>query len=158
PTGQVFHSYRGDLTAHRSFRGIGPTLSWEASAPLSESEDTSLTFDWSLSGAVLFGRQKVKVRHQSSVFYHPASQAGLGKMAPNFVTAYPGHRTKTHSVTIPNVGGSVGLSFHYPNAKLSLGYRADMFFGAMDGGIDSRKSYDRAFYGPFAAISIGLGD
>jgi len=157
PTGQVFHSYRGDLTAHRSFRGVGPTLSWEASAPLSESEDASLTFDWSLNGALLFGRQKVKVQHQSSIFYHPASQAGLGKMAPNFVTAYPGHRTKTRSVTVPNLGGSLGLSVRYPNAKLSFGYRADMFFGAMDGGLDSRKTYDRAFFGPYASVSIGLG-
>lgn len=124
---------------------------------MSRSEDTSVTFDWSLSGAVLFGRQKVKVQHQSSIFYHPASQAGIGKMAPNFITAYPGHRTKARTVTIPNVGGSFALSFHYPDIKMSVGYRADIFFGAMDGGIDARKTYDRAFYGPFASISIGLG-
>jgi len=156
-SGQVFHSYRADLTAHRSFRGVGPSLSWEASAPLSESENASLTFDWSLNGALLFGRQKVEAQHQSSIFYHPASQAGLGKMAVNFVTAYPGHRTETRGVTIPNLGGSVGLSFSYPNAKLSFGYRADMFFGAMDGGLDARKTYDRAFFGPYASVSIGLG-
>jgi hypothetical protein len=123
---------------------------------LAEGDDTSLTFDWSLNGAVLFGRQKVKVRHQSSIFYHPPSQAGLGKMAPNFVTAYPGHRTKTRSVVVPNIGGSAGLSFRYPNARLSFGYRADMFFGAMDGGIDARQTYDRAFFGPYASVSIGL--
>ncbi|HVP85004.1 MAG TPA: hypothetical protein VMS78_09800 [Rhizomicrobium sp.] len=42
-------------------------------------------------------------------------------------------------------------------AKVSLGYRADFFFGAMDGGIDTRESYNRNFYGPYASISIGLG-
>jgi hypothetical protein len=55
------------------------------------------------------------------------------------------------------VGGFAGVSFRYSRAKLSLGYRADFFFGAMDGGIDTRATYDRNFYGPFATISIGLG-
>jgi hypothetical protein len=32
----------------------------------------------------------------------------------------------------------------------------DEFFGAMDGGLDTRKSYNQEFYGPFATISIGL--
>jgi len=58
---------------------------------------------------------------------------------------------------VPNLGGFAGLSFKYPNAKVSVGYRADFFFGAMDGGIDAHKSYDRDFYGPFATVSIGLG-
>jgi hypothetical protein len=45
----------------------------------------------------------------------------------------------------------------YPNAKVSFGYRADVFFGAVDGGGDMRKTFDRSFHGPFATISIGLG-
>ena len=49
-----------------------------------------------------------------------------------------------------------GLSFRYANAKM-MGYRADFFFGAMDGGIDTGKSGNIGFYGPFAAISVGLG-
>jgi hypothetical protein len=64
---------------------------------------------------------------------------------------------RSRSVIVPNVGGFAGLSYRYSNAKLSLGYRADFFFGAMDGGIDTRKTYDRNFYGPFATISVGLG-
>jgi hypothetical protein len=58
---------------------------------------------------------------------------------------------------VPNIGGFAGFSLKFPNARVSLGYRADFFFGAMDGGIDTRKTYDRNFYGPFAKISIGLG-
>jgi hypothetical protein len=34
---------------------------------------------------------------------------------------------------VPNIDGFVGLSFHNANAKVSFGYRADFFFGAMDG-------------------------
>jgi hypothetical protein len=75
------------------------------------------------------------------------------------VTNYspPHHHTRSRAVTIPNVGGFAGFSVKFPNAKVSLGYRADLFFGAIDGGIDARKTYDRAFYGPFASFSVGLG-
>ncbi len=66
-------------------------------------------------------------------------------------------RERSRSVTVPNIGAFAGFSVKYPNAKLSFGYRADFFFGAMDGGIDARKTYDRSFYGPYASISIGLG-
>jgi hypothetical protein len=58
---------------------------------------------------------------------------------------------------VPNIGGMAGLSLKFPNAKVSLGYRADFFFGAMDGGIDIAHKENVGFYGPFAAISIGLG-
>jgi iron complex outermembrane receptor protein len=73
------------------------------------------------------------------------------------------HQTKAAShnrsrlVAVPNVGGFAGISFKYQNAKVSFGYRADEFFGAMDGGIDAHKSENRGFFGPYANISIGLG-
>jgi len=40
---------------------------------------------------------------------------------------------------------------------VSFGYRADFFLGAMDGGIDTRRSGDVDFWGPFATVSVGLG-
>jgi hypothetical protein len=55
------------------------------------------------------------------------------------------------------LGGFAGISYIFPNARLNLGYRADFFFGAMDGGIDTRITETRGFFGPYAAISIGLG-
>ena len=64
---------------------------------------------------------------------------------------------RSRFVTVPNLGGFAGASFRFSGAKVSLGYRADFFFGAMDGGIDTRKSEDIGFYGPFATISVGLG-
>ena len=60
-------------------------------------------------------------------------------------------------VAVPNVGALFGISYKYQNAKISFGYRADEFFGAMDGGIDTHKSENRGFNGPYATISIGLG-
>jgi hypothetical protein len=57
---------------------------------------------------------------------------------------------------VPNVGGFAGLSARYSNAKLSFGYRADFFFGAMDGGLDARDAGNRSFHGPFATVGIGF--
>jgi hypothetical protein len=44
-----------------------------------------------------------------------------------------------------------------PNSEISLGYRADFFFGAVDGGLSTPEKETRGFYGPFAKISVGLG-
>ena len=52
----------------------------------------------------------------------------------------------------------MGLSFRYANAKISFGYRADFFFGAMDGGIDTARKENRGFYGPFAQSALASGD
>ncbi len=60
-------------------------------------------------------------------------------------------------VAVPNLGGFAGISIKYHNAKFSFGYRADEFFGAMDGGIDTAKSENRGFFGPYASFSVGLG-
>jgi hypothetical protein len=58
---------------------------------------------------------------------------------------------------VPNLGGYIGASARYNNAKISFGYRADTFFGAMDGGQAAAKDYNRGFYGPYMNVSIGLG-
>ena len=63
------------------------------------------------------------------------------------------HRAKT--VIVPNIGGFAGASWRIQNFKVSAGYRADLFFGAMDGGIDAAKKENVGFYGPFASVSIG---
>ena len=46
----------------------------------------------------------------------------------------------------------------YPNFKFSIGYRYDTFLNAMDTGIDVAKKSNLTFQGPYASISIGLGD
>jgi iron complex outermembrane receptor protein len=138
----------------RSFGGLGPSLTWNASAPfVGNEEDGEVTIDWGVNAAILFGKQKSATKHQTSGYY----------VRPKYghsVIAYPpmATRTRSRNVMVPNVGGFAGLSFRYSDAKLSLGYRGDFFFGAIDAGIDTRREATRAFYGPFASISVGLGD
>jgi hypothetical protein len=161
PGGQPFHSYAGNFDSARSFTGLGPSLSWKNAAPVVSGDDRSVTFDWGVNAALLFGRQKARTHHQTTALYHDGHGNPVISNPASYTTAYvhpntPDH-TRNKSVVVPNVGGFAGLSFRYDVAKVSLGYRADFFFGAMDGGIDARKTYDRNFYGPFATISIGLG-
>ena len=65
---------------------------------------------------------------------------------------------RSQTVSVPNVGGFAGITFRYVDAKVSFGYRADLFFNAIDGGIDTRKSENRSFFGPFASLNVGIGD
>ncbi len=158
--GQDFHSNLARMTAENSFHGMGPSISWKASAPLAGDQNESIAIDWGLNAAVLFGRQKARTHHQTTARYFSKYGPLLTQpVVPHTISPFPvAHdHTRFRSVTVPNIGGFAGLSFNYSNAKLSFGYRADFFFGAMDGGIDARKTYDRSFYGPFATVSIGLG-
>ena len=158
---QPYHSNSAQLTAERSFRGIGPQISWAASEPIAGHVGAAeLDFDWGINAAVLFGRQKARTQHHAIERYNSGGYgaffADYGELA-TIARSAPPPKTRSRSVVVPNVGGFAGLSFKYSSAKVSFGYRADFFFGAMDGGIDTRKTYDRNFYGPFANISIGLG-
>ncbi|HVP86123.1 MAG TPA: hypothetical protein VMS78_15490 [Rhizomicrobium sp.] len=152
-----YYIFHAGFDAKRDFNGIGPSLSWDASADLvGNHNDGSLTLDWGVNGALLFGRQKVKIHHHKT-----------GQYQEETAKYYPSLRTTTYhtsaspersqSVTVPNLGGYAALSLRYSRVKMSLGYRVDYFFNAIDGGIDAHKSYDRGFYGPFASFSIGLG-
>jgi hypothetical protein len=108
---------------------------------------------------VLFGKQKVRVQHQATGWYQTGGFFDFSNIPPRQIVYQPGlvSLARKKSVTVPNIGGFAGISFKYDAAKVSFGYKADFFFGAIDGGIDARKTYDRNFYGPYASISIGLG-
>ena len=156
-----FNTYHATGQASRSFRGVGPSLSWTGSAPFAgNAQDSELTFDWGVNAALLFGRQKARVQHHESANYY-GNLRGAENIQPIYVSVY-NHPTRGHvtdrAVTVPNVGGFAGLSFLYSDAKISFGYRADFFFGAMDTGIDARKSETVGFKGPYASISVGIGD
>jgi hypothetical protein len=112
-------------------------------------------FDFGLNGSILFGRQKAKVHYNVSDERPITPHGNIIYMTSVYHHNYD--RIRSRSLVVPNIGAFAGLSFDYANAAISLGYRADFFFGAMDGGIDSRRSYDRNFHGPFATVSIGLG-
>jgi hypothetical protein len=147
-------TYAAALHTDRNTHAVGPSLSWDASAVVAGSDNGAMVaLDWGLNAAILFGRQRVEAQHQTTGFHRTAL---LTHTASHFAYYGP-NRVRTKTGTIPNVGGFAGVSLKFPNAKMSLGYRADLFFGAMDNGIDTAKKTDVGFYGPFAAISIGLG-
>jgi len=151
----IWDALHASAQSARSFHGIGPSISWNASSPLMGSvPDGELALDWGVNGAILFGRQRAQVHHQTTARYHNdvTDQSNY-----TISSQHNADHSRTRTVIVPNVGGFAGWSFRYSNAKLSLGYRADFFFGAMDGGIDTARKENQGFYGPFATISVGLG-
>lgn len=156
-----FYNYTLFAEAARSFHGVGPSLSWNASATLLGSKDAGeLTVDWGINGALLFGRQKARVSHATQAYHMPITQAYGGIYDGYYYSRLynTSHQhIRSRAVTVPNLGGFGGVSVKYPNAKFSLGYRADFFFGAVDAGVDERRTKNLGFTGPFASISIGLG-
>jgi hypothetical protein len=105
---------------------------------------------WSVPSS--YPRQKANNTHNSTIRYFRGGGAGQTLYVQPPVT-----HSRSHMVTIPNIGGFAGLSYRFPNAKISAGYRADFFFGAKDSGLETRSTTDVGFHGPYATISIGLG-
>ena len=86
--------------------------------------------------------------------------AGFRRTPRQFVFRIAGNlliNRESRRVVVPNLGRFAALSYRFTNAKISAGYLADFFFGAMDGGLDTHRSVTTAFHGPFAKISVGLG-
>ena len=146
--------YQYVMTAHseRSFHGVGPLLSWSGSVALAGNLDSGeLALDLGADAAVLFGKQRAKTDHATKAYHF--SYYGYTKL---YDTAHASRRSR--SVTVPDAGGFIGLSWRSRTAKVSLGYRAEVLFGAMDTGIDARKTSNVTFNGPYASISIGFGN
>jgi hypothetical protein len=156
--GGTYHANAASFNAARSFRGVGPSISWKASEPIAgNSAGGEIVIDWSANAALLFGRQRTHVQHQTTGQYHKGKYNVYNFRTTTYHNAPP-DRLRSKSVTVPNVGGSIGLSWQLQDFKMSFGYKADFFFNAMDGGIDARKEENRGFFGPYASISVGLGD
>jgi hypothetical protein len=128
-------------------------------------DDAQITFDWGINAGVLFGEQKVVLHHTAQHCRHSGpgggpflaacDGAGIGGEDPQ--THEPDEDiTRSTSATVPNLGGYLGASVRYRNSKLSLGYRADTFFNAVDGGQQTRDTFNRGFYGPYLNVSLGL--
>ena len=126
----------GTARVARRFSGVGPMISWEASAPIS---DDGFALDWGAELAVLFGRQKVF----GSVTYND-----------NYTYTAGSHR----NVTVPEVGGFMGISYTCPDApaKLTFGYKVDALFNLYDGGLFVSRDTDRITHGPFLKVAIGV--
>jgi hypothetical protein len=145
--------------AERSFRGMGPSFQWEASAALlGDKWDGELSLDWGVQGALLFGRQRAKLDHKTQAYHQPYTYyiwyRGWG-YTKTYDNPHPANRSR--SVTVPKLGGFAGLSWRTTHAKVSFGYRYETFLNAMDAGIDARKTSNVTFSGPYASFSIGLG-
>jgi len=149
------HLYDDFTQEKRSFHGIGPEITWDADQQIWGNEhDGEVTIDWGMNAALLFGRQRAQIKQKLfGAEFHNLNSGTLINMYPT----NPPPVSRSRRVTVPNLGGYAGLSMRYTNAKISFGYRADEFFGAMDGGQDDAKKYNRAFYGPYLNVSLGLG-
>jgi hypothetical protein len=144
--------YDGATLEQRSFHGVGPEITWDASEPVWANEDQGqISVDWGVNAAVLFGRQRVNIQRSVS-----ENQCGVAFYGCVGVYSTPTDINRSRRVTVPNVGGYIGASAQYRNAKINFGYRADFFFNAMDGGQETAKSYGRGFYGPYLNVSLGL--
>jgi len=151
-----FHTFTQNVHDQRSFHGMGPSLSWSASTPFAGTQDDmEVAFDWGVNGAVLFGRQKTEVvqmtvandRFKDSSYSEAFHALLYNRTIPHI---------RSRSVTVPNVGAFAALSLKFPNATVSVGYRGDFFFNAMDGGLNESLSRDTSFHGPFASLAVGL--
>lgn len=140
----------------RDFAGLGPSIAWDASFPVDGNDtDGHLSVDWAVNAALLIGRQKVKQETAASYqgeYYNGSSHTYVAHRQ----TVHP-TRLRRANVTVPNLGGSIGISYRMNDAKLSLGYRADWYRHVLDGGIDTWHPTSRGFFGPYASISIGFG-
>jgi len=148
-----YNRFYGSFDGKRRFQGLGPSLSWDASAMIAGNpDDGGISLDWGVNGALLFGRQRMSEQHQTKKIHWLHGQ--------HFTTAYhfaPSPVSRSRNVTVPNLGGFAAVSWRYDDAKVSFGYRADYFFNVLDGGIGAAQKEDRAFYGPYLGISVGLG-
>jgi hypothetical protein len=162
PSLSYHNAYETRGEEDRWFHGMGPEVSWEASQPFWGTTDTGqFSIDWGVNGAILFGRQTVNAHHFSSYCHgnwtgYIVSCATAAHYAPGYHSQVKTTR-RTRRKVVPNLGGYIGASARYNNAKISFGYRADTFFGAIDGGQATAKDYNRGFYGPYLNVSIGLG-
>jgi iron complex outermembrane recepter protein len=159
PVNKYGDIYDGTTHERRSFRGMGPELTWDAHNPVWGNEaDGQVAIDWGVNASLLFGEQRVKIHRTGNERKCQGGDGFYGHCSYVYPSIPNPDVSRSRRVTVPNIGGYAGVSVNYRNAKISLGYRADEFFGAMDGGQDAAKKYDRGFYGPYASISIGLGD
>lgn len=155
---EVWHQFAGSARGSFEFIGAGPSVYWDASAPLFGDVERigQVSFDWGVNAALLFGKQKNRQNHQT---------VGTGNCYQTFLcTSFKTHFNDTSEeqtikrVAVPNLGGFMGISYRVADVKASFGYRVDYFFRAIDTGVAGQPAITRGFAGPFASISLGIGD
>ena len=147
------------MQARREFRGAGPALRWDGTLPLAGNKfDVGrIGMDMGLGGAVLFGKQKTRVHEHLLGVYDGGSYFYLSgtELTPSYNTTH--YRIREKTVIVPAANANLGLSYELGRLKMSGGYRWERYFKAIDAGIETRKTYDRQFDGPYVKISVGFG-
>jgi hypothetical protein len=155
------NQYKGTLSAQREFEGAGPTLSWEAAQRLLGNEEIGhVDLDWSLTGGVLFGKQKTATTGTEAErhFEGKYSMAFGGYLPlPSFTVTPVQMAPRSDSVSVPIVDLSLGLSYEIQRIKIGAGYRWERYFDVLDTGFEERKETDRTIDGPYFKLSVGFG-
>jgi iron complex outermembrane receptor protein len=151
------------MDAHRGFKGAGVALDWEIDARIADLQGGgSVGLDAGIGAGVLWGTQKVLSHGQSVEDYFLRA----GTFASSFWgTTGPQQTTTTTSLeisrsetaTVPTANANLGLTYSVGGLKVSGGYRVERYFNAIDGGILTRKTYDRQYDGPYFKVSVGFG-
>jgi iron complex outermembrane recepter protein len=153
--GQV-HTLHAKMEAGGEFQGAGPAIDWEASFPVAQTAEAKVGVDVGLGAAVLWGEQETHATGYLTEFYRTAVWTGddiiTGSMDPQ-----PFNYRRSKRAAVPGVNANLGLSYSVGGLKVSGGYRVERYFDAIDGGIATRKTYDRQYDGPYFKISIGFG-
>jgi outer membrane receptor protein involved in Fe transport len=150
--------YKSDLTASREFKGAGPTLSWDAAKRLWGPDTSHLDLEWSLTGGVLFGKQKTTLKGDETSAYFSGKYYNreVLQSGPTVdITNNPAARSK--SVTAPLLDLSAGLAYETGRFKVDAGYRWERYFNVLDAGYAERKNVDRTIDGPYFKIAVGFG-
>ena len=159
----TFHQYIESFDAKREFKGAGPTLSWDASRELFGNDQSgSVNVDWTVTGGLLYGRQKTTVAGSAGSSYfngkYPSNPNqyvvnGLPPPAQTPLNIAP----RDKMAAVPMLDLSLGLSVQVSGAKLSTGYRWERYFNVLDGGMAEHKGFDRTLDGPYFKVAIGFG-
>lgn len=120
-----------NIQAQRSFSGIGPSISWNGSTPLSSTLDEGLAFDWGANAAILFGRQKVKVdAHNETDEVIAKAYTPVIHLISTVLTNSSLNAKRSRTVIVPNVGAFAGVSYR-------VGGRGKIALGSCGGGTAS---------------------
>jgi hypothetical protein len=151
------HRYVASLNADREFKGAGPTVSWDAAKRLlGDSETGHLDANWSMTGGVLFGKQKTSIIGFEQGGYFNEKYTTLPRLQV-LDPPVPVNFSRGKSTTVPLLDLSLGLSYEVQRFKVGAGYRWERYYNAVDGGYTEHKSYDRTIDGPYFKVSVGFG-
>jgi hypothetical protein len=151
------NQFEADLHVEREFKGTGPTLTWEAAQRLLGDDNTGrLNVDWSLTGGVLFGKQKTRLTGVESDGQFEGSY-NYSMPRPLVLETNVVDRERKTSISAPVLDLSLGLSYEIQRIRIGAGYRWERYFDVLDAGADEHENYDRTIDGPYLKIAVGFG-